>query len=269
MLYINTMKKLALTIIPCAAGLMIASGLTASAQTLALQLQAANYNAANGGWMDSSSIITPDSATYSGPSTPTLVNGVTPNGSAAVLMNGAGVFSLASGISSGSYTAFAYIQPAAGSGPFALFGGTGYGSFEYRIYAGHQDSLLEWLADLGSGSGSVPSTGFSLIDATVSPTGGAYRLNGAADGSTAGTTFTAPIVYVGNNYGVGGGEAFSGYVAEIDIYTGVLTPAQISAIEGNLITEYVTAVPEPTTWSLMAVGFGMLLGARRFRRGRA
>jgi hypothetical protein len=263
------MKKLSIAFVPCAvaAGLVIASGLSASAQTLSLQLQAANYNPTTGVWADTSG--NNDTATYSGTSMPTLAAGVTPNGSSAVHFGGQGILSLASsiGVGGGSYTAFAFLQPAAGAGPYALFGGTGYGSFEYRIYNGHQDSLLEWQADLGSGIGTLSSSSFSLIDATVSSSGGGYRLNGAADGTTAGTTFTAPITFIGNNYNVGGGEAFSGYISEIDIYSGVLSPTQISTVEAQLTTQYV--IPEPTSLAMVVSGLGLLFATRRFRRTQA
>jgi len=265
------MKNLTILSIPCAiaAGLLAASGLSASAQTLSLQLQAANYNPTTGVWTDTSG--NNDTATYSGTSMPTLAAGVTPNGSSAVNFGGQGILSLASsiGVGGGSYTAFAYIQLAAGSGPYALFGGTGNGSFEYRIYNGHQDSLLEWQADLGSGSGTVSSSSFSLIDAIVSSSGGAYRLNGVADGTTAGTTFTAPITFISNNYGVGGGEAFSGYISEIDIYSGVLTATQIGTVEAQLTAEYVTTIPEPTSLAMVVGGLGLLFATRRFHRAQA
>ena len=263
------MKNLTILSIPCAiaAGLLAAGGLSASAQTLSLQLQAANYNPTTGVWTDTSG--NNDTATYSGTSMPTLAAGVTPNGSSAVHFGGQGILSLASSISGGSYTAFAYLQPAAGAGPFCMFGGTGYNSFEYRIYNGHQDSLLEWSADLGSGSGTVSSSSFSLIDATVSSSGGAYRLNGAADGVTAGTTFTAPITFVGNNYNVNGGEPFSGYISELDIYSGVLTPTQISTVEAQLTAEYITTIPEPTSLAMVVGGLGLLFATRRFRRAQA
>jgi hypothetical protein len=92
-----------------------------------------------------------------------------------------------------------------------------------------------------------------------------YRLNGAADGSaSAGSAFTQPIGMIGNNFG--GGEGFDGLIAEIDIYTGVLTSGQISTQEAYLNSEYVTTVPEPSSWVMLAGGLGTLVAVRRFRR---
>jgi hypothetical protein len=66
---------------------------------------------------------------------------------------------------------------------------------------------------------------------------------------------------------------FNGQIAEIDIYQGVLTPAQIAGVEATLTGEYVTKtipvipmVPEPTTLAMLAGGFGLLFAARRFRK---
>ena len=260
------MKKLPIAVrCGAIAGLILAGGLSASAQSLVLQLQAANYNPATGVWTDTSG--NGDNATYSGSAIPTLVAGVTPNGSAAVDFGNAGVMSLATAIPAGNYTAFAYIMPLDG-GDHAIFGGTGYSAVEWRTYQGHQNVLNEWNAQIGGGSGTISSSGFNLIDMTVSPSGGVMNLNGVADGTTSGFTPTAPITFIGNNYGAGGGEAFAGDIAEVDIYNGVLSPTQISGIEENLMSEYVTT-PEPTTWVMMAGGFGMLFAIRRFRRPQA
>jgi hypothetical protein len=49
----------------------------------------------------------------------------------------------------------------------------------------------------------------------------------------------------------------------------VMNAGQISAVESALTASYVTSVPEPTTWAMMAGGFGMLLAARRFHRPQA
>jgi hypothetical protein len=256
---------------PCAiaAGLAVASGLSAAAQTLELQLQAGNYDATRGVWYDSS--INNNNATYSGTAMPTLVSGATPNGSSVVRFANNGVLSLAAPINAGgSYTAFAYIKPTDG-GDYALFGGTAWDAFEWRTYQGHQQPMEEWVTTLGNGSGTLSYSGFNLIDCTVSSSGGVMNLNGAADGTTTAPpgNLLQPIVFIGNNMGATGGEAFSGDIAEIDIYGGVMTSAQINAVEAQLTAEYVTAVPEPTTWAMMAGALGMLFGARRFRRPQA
>ncbi|MGA9627192.1 MAG: hypothetical protein WBQ65_22140, partial [Bryobacteraceae bacterium] len=97
------MKKLPIAIQCVAvAGMIMAGGLSASAQTLSLQLQAANYNPVTGVWTDTSG--NGDTATYarfSGTLTlPVLASGVTPNGSSAVgITAGNGSFNLSSSLS--------------------------------------------------------------------------------------------------------------------------------------------------------------------------
>ncbi len=261
------MKRPSITVQSAAiAAALLAASLSANAQSLVLQLQAANYNPITGVWTDTSG--NGDNATYSGTSTPTLVADATPNGSSAVDFGNAGVMALETAIPAGSYTAFAYVMPLDG-GDHAIFGGTGYSSVEWRTYQGHQNILNEWNAEIGAGSGTVSSSSFNLIDFTVSPSGGAMNLNGTPDGTVAGFAPTAPITYIGNNYGVGGGEAFAGDIAEIDIFSGVMTSTQISAEEAQLTAEYITAVPEPATWGMLAGGLGTLIAVRRFRRPQA
>jgi hypothetical protein len=275
---IEPMKKLPIAV-QCVAvvGMIMAGGLSASAQTLSLQLQAANYNPVTGVWTDSSG--NGDTATYakfSGTLTlPVLASGVTPNGSSAVdITAGNGSFNLSSSLSGASgYTIFAYVMPTTDTGGsrFALTGGSAGYALEYNFYQGHQNWLSEYQGGGGAATATIPTSSFSLVDLAVSAsggtfTGGSFRLNGASDGTTgagAGST-TSPITRVGNNEG--GGDGFVGDIAEIDIYSGVLSPSQISTVEANLTAEYVTPVPEPATWAMMAGGFGMLFSIRRFGR---
>jgi len=250
-------------------------GLSASAQTLSLQLQAANYNPTTGVWTDSSG--NGDTATFANGTLPTLAAGATPNGSSAVDIIGSNAsygvgshFSLLNPISNGSgYTIFAYIEPTGSSGSRqALTGGSGSGALEYDVYGGNQDFLREYLQDVGHGTATVPTSSFSLVDLAVSSTlAGSFNFNGSPDGTTSsGTAFSNPITQIGNNEG--GGDYFNGDIAEIDIYSGVLTPAQIGTVEANLTAEYVTT-PEPTAWAMMAGGLGTLFAVRRFRRPQA
>jgi hypothetical protein len=264
------MKKHLSSFIPSAvaAGLAI-GGLTASAQTLALQLKASNYNPTSGVWTDSSGNITPDNATYSGTLYPTLATGATPNGSSAVDLPGGGFrFNLATGLSGASgYTVFAYVESAA-TGPNAITGGNGNGGLEFRINNNQEDALREYKQDFGSASGTLTSGSFNLVDIAVSSAGGAYYLNdltGTPDGTIAANAgFGDSILEIGNN--AGNGEGFTGDIAEIDIFTGVMNSTQISAEEAALTAAYVTPVPEPTTWVMLAGGLGTLIGMRRFRR---
>jgi hypothetical protein len=252
----------------CIAAVVVVSGLSAGAQTLALQLQAANYNPITGVWSDTSG--NNNTATYYG-LLPTLATGVTPNGSSAVglnLGNGNGNgFSLTSSLAAGSgYTVFAFIEPVNTTGRHALTGGSNQGALEYDIYNGNQDFLREYLQDVGNGTATVSTSSFSLIDLAVSSTlAGSFRFNGSADGTTgSGTAFSSPITRIGNNEG--GGDGFAGYIAEIDIYQGVMNSTQIGTVEAALTAEYVSPVPEPTTLALTAGGLGLLVAVRRFRR---
>ena len=260
------MNKLSLALIFGAA----VGTLSAGAQTPAVQLKASNYNPTSGLWIDSSG--NGDNATFTlvniyGTATgpiPGLVAGVTPTGSPAVDLTGTGSMLLNTpiGYSSG-YTVFAFVEPATGTGRNALTGGTSPNALEYDIYNGPQDYLQEYTADVGHGVATISTSSFSLIDLAVNSSGASFDLNGVSDGSVAGATFGSPITRIGNNEG--GGDGFAGDIAEIDIFTGVLTPAQIGNEEAALTAEYVTTVPEPSTWAMLAGG-SALMAFRRFRR---
>ena len=93
------------------------------------------------------------------------------------------------------------------------------------------------------------------------------NLNGVADGAIpANGGFGSPITTIGNK--AGGDEGFNGYISAIDIYSGVLTPTEISQVEAQLTASYIT-VPEPATWGMLATGLGTLIAVRRFRRPQA
>ena len=219
---------------------------TAQAQTPLVQFKAANYNAGSGLWTDSSG--NNNNAQASG-TYPTLAATASPNGSPAVVFNGANQLQLTTGIPTNvSYTIFAFIKPSVGAGPYALCGGAA-GAFEYRINNSKQNVLRQQQLDLGSETTAMSTTAFSLIDATVTTTGtaanGTFRLNGANDGTNVPSSlgFPATINAIGARAAVGG-ENFSGSVCEIDIYSGILTPTQITNIEAALTAAYVT--PPPT-----------------------
>jgi hypothetical protein len=222
------------------------TGQQAQAQTLLLQLKASNYNPTTGFWTNSvgpnAQAITP----Y-----PTLTAHATPNGSPAVVFNGADPMALSSSLADGGngYTVFAYAKPASGAGPYALTGGGNY-AFEYRIYNGLQGALQQAKVGLGAGITTVSTTAFSLMDATASPyggPGGAFRLNGAPDGTSIAANsfgFSTPISEIGGRSNSGGdSENFKGSISEIDIYSGILSPASIANIEAQLTASYITTGP--------------------------
>ena len=222
-----------------------ASGQMAQAQIPALRLQAANYNATSGLWTNT---VGPNA--QAGGTFPTLSTGVSPNGSAAVVFNGANYLTLASSIPSGTpYTIFAYIKPATGAGPYALFGGAA-GSFEYRINGGKQNDLRRSQADLGSETTAMSTSAFSVINTILTGTGNSFRLNGAADGTnTANSALTQPVSAVGAGGSGTGNENFSGSICEIAIFTNVLTAVQITNIEKALTATYVSSISAPVVFS--------------------
>jgi hypothetical protein len=269
------MKKIPIAL---AAGLIVAGGLSASAQTLALQYQSVNYDAVSGVWLDSSG--NHDDAQFVNGTTPTTAVYVTPDGLSAVNIVGANAsygvgshFQLNTAISAASgYTVFAYIASTTATGSrSAITGGSGGGALEWDFYGGHDDFLQEYQADVGHGTATVTTDGtFNLIDLAVNSSSYSFNFNGVADGSGTGVSFGNPITEIGNNEG--GGDMFNGQIAEIDIYQGVLTPAQIAGVEATLTGEYITRaiplnpIPEPTTLAMLAGGFGLLFAARRFRK---
>jgi hypothetical protein len=204
-----------------------------------VQLVATNYDPIGGVWTDSSG--NGNNATYSGGAAPTLVSSVTPNGSSAVNLSGSGSLQLASPLDpSNGYTVFAYIEPTLAPYREALTGGSSPGALEYNIAIaasnGQQDYVIEYQADVGHGNATIPANKFSMVDLAVNASGAAFRFNGAPDGTVLGATFTSPITRIGNNEG--GGDSYVGNIAEIDIYSGVLSAGQISSIEAQLVTKY-------------------------------
>ncbi len=254
------MKQLPIIIAAC----IVAGGLSAGAQTLAVQLKASNFSL--GVWTDTSGNA--NNATYSGTGAPTVLTGATPNGSTALGLTGNGSFVLNSAIPFASgYTVFAVVEPTTGLGRNALTGGSVNNALEYDIYNGPQDYLREYLQDVGHGNATISTSSYSLIDLAVNSSGASFDLNGVADGTVGGATFGSAITRIGNNEG--GGDGFVGGLAEIDIYSGVLSASQISTVESSLGASYGVPVPEPTSWAMMAGGCGMLLAFRHFRRVQA
>jgi hypothetical protein len=271
--------KTTLSAIVFGAGLAVLGGMSINAQTLELQLKASNYDPDTGGWTDSSGLG--NNATFAGAPlpNPTLSLGATPNGLAAVsLLGGTSAFTLQNSLAGASgYTIFAYCEIASttsnNSGNAdsvnALTGSTlnvnvG-GALEYNVNSGLQDATLEYGNDLVSGRATLSTSSFSLMVLAIDGSGSSVRLNGAVDGTGSGMTFGVgdDIDTIGNN--TSDIQGFYGEIAEIDIYSGVLTDPQLVSFENSLITEY-GQVPEPNTWIMLAGGLLTLVAVRRLRR---
>jgi hypothetical protein len=270
------MKKLGIASLTCAvaAGVMATAG-TAGAQTLAVEFTANNYNPSTGVWTDSSG--NGNNGTFVNNATlPTLLTGVTANGSDAVdfINTGAasGSFLLANSISPASgYTVLAYFLPnntggaQGGGGRGALTGGSNVGghALEYDQFGGQNDFLVEYTSDVAHGSGTITTGSFNGVGLTVSSGASAFSLNEAPDSTGAGATFSQPITRIGNN--TGNGDGFYGELAGIEIYTGSVSQSTLVADETAFDNQFI-ATPEPTTWAMLIGGFGTLVASRRFRR---
>jgi hypothetical protein len=236
--------------------------LTVQPLSAVVQLMATNYNAITGVWTNSSDANNP--ATYSGLTIPTLLSAVTPDGSPAVdIVGNDGSFVFASPLATNNgYTVFAYVMPAAvnnGNARFALTGGSTSGALEYNFYQGNQDYLIEYVGGGGSGTTTIPTTSFSLVDVAVNSSGASFRFNGTPDGTAPGATFTSPITRVGNNEG--GGDGLTGELAELDIYSGALTSQQITNVEAQLTAKYgsiITVATNPTNILAKVISPGTL-----------
>jgi hypothetical protein len=194
------------------------------------------------------------------------------------LLGGTSAFTLQNSLAGASgYTIFAYCEIASttsnNSGNAdsvnALTGSTlnvnvG-GALEYNVNSGLQDATVEYGNDIVSGTATLSTSSFSLMDLAIDGSGSSVRLNGAADGTGSGMTFGVgdDIDTIGNN--TSDIQGFYGEIAEIDIYSGVLTDSQLVSFENGLITEY-GQVPEPNAWIMLAGGLLTLVAVGRLRR---
>ncbi len=238
----------------------------AHAQTRLLDLTASNYNNTTGVWSDPTS---GNSAT--GPAG-ALVTNSTPNGSSAVGFNGTSTtFSLATTIplTGGSvFTIFVFTEPTVYT--YGAFISGGDNSLEYRINTNGTQTVNR-TSEAGDGnSGTALTLGaynnVNVQIALTGGTGGTFRLNGSADGTTTGDgNITNSLTNIGSQDN--GSEKFEGNIAEIEVYSGIMTDAQRAGVEANFTAEYVTVggVPEPGTWAMALIGVGALLGVQRFR----
>ena len=276
----SSLAVAAFTVAAVAASTMAA---VAASPAMLADYKAANYNVSQGLWTDSSGNDNNASLVYQqyGEAAPTLTANATPNGSSAVNFNGSNEFLAIDGTvglpqSSTGYTVMAFIQPQdTGSGTYAIVGGSP-GAMEYRLQYGNYQALLrEDVAGMGTSNDSVPTNSFSSIGVATDNAGNAiFYFNGNADGNAVAgtnTVFTSPINTIGaadsgSSIVIDPADHFLGNIAELQIYSGVLTASQVQAIDQSFTSAYVTPVPEPAPLVFLAVvAVGLLLLKRRRR----
>jgi hypothetical protein len=236
----------------------------ARAQVLLEDLESANYNPVTGVWTATTGSDA-SGAGNGGVATPTLAAGATANGSAAVAFDGTQELTFVTPVpAETSYTILTYLLPTNNSQYGAIVSGSD-GSLEYRTDSGNTQTVLEsGVAGLGTSSGATLSnSSFSNINVTVGASGGAFRLNGAADGtfSTSASFGSNTITTVGSQQRTDSGERFIGDIAAIQIYSGTLSTAQIQGVESAFNASYLNApveVPEPSSLALVLGGLGAL-----------
>ncbi len=239
---------------------------------LLVDYKAVNYNAITGVWTDSSgngnNATVPVTATA-----PTLLANATPNGSSAVsFVAGFGpqeYLDITTGLAPGSgYTILAFGEPTeAVYLDDNLVGGPS-GAVKYFIgpTQGINYQLLgNGATTFGSSNTGVPTTAFSMIGVATDNVGNAtFYFNGSADGTTTGSSpFTAAINLIGARAAPATGF-FTGNIAELQVYSGVLTTSQVQTVNQSFINSYVNSVPEPGALVMLALGtLGLLLIRRR------
>jgi hypothetical protein len=245
-------------------------GTASASATLLVDYKAVNYNATNGVWTDSSG--NGNNATVPGGVTaPTLTANATPNGSAAVSFvtaNAGEYLDIATGLAAGNgYTVLAFAEPTENSYLDDNLVGGPSGALAYRIgpTGGINHQLLgNDGTTLGSSITGVPTTAFSMIGVATDNAGNAtFYFNGSADGTiSANNPFTAPINLIGARESPATGF-FIGNVAELQIYSGVLTASKVQTVNQAFINSYVNQVPEPAALAMLAVGGLAIVGRRR------
>lgn len=147
------------------------------------------------------------------------------------------------------------------SGVFQLFGGGGTQSG--ANIAGFNSIRTVWTTFYGQGTGNGHSAFAGATNLNIaSPNGGNYSVSGNLNLFAFQTTT-----------GSSSGFNFVGNIGELIIYDGILSSTDVDAIRGYLqlraggdLGEPVTsAIPEPTTWSLMSIALAGLAGYRRRR----
>lgn len=222
---------------------------TRATPKLLADYKAANYQPKTGTWTDSSRHH--DRATVpTGASPPTLV-AKTAKGPLAVSFDGKDQYmKMFKGIQSDhGYTVVAFVEPLRSNARVAsavVAGGPG--SLEYRIQTmsdGQSKQVLLKTATVafGASNSSVPTNVFSTIAVTANDTGnGNFYLNGNPDGTFSGSSrFSQPVVFIGaaaTGPGATPAEFFRGDIAELRVYSGVLSPRRIKALTASFTKMY-------------------------------
>jgi autotransporter-associated beta strand protein len=252
------------------AAITAASGLApaAYAQTLLLDIKATNFNP-NTDILTPS--VTPNSSfamSLDGPA-PTLVQGsaagATPNGSAALNFTGATGFDFNQVVGgttgSSGMTILAFVEPNAATSQPGTLVAAGNNSVDYRIgpsgdsVPNGQEILAAQARLWGNSNTALSPSAYNIIDVTVPAGAGTayFRLNGQSDGSASvgyGMYGISRFAAAQLNGSGGDQEQFSGNIAELQVYQGVLSATQIQAVEAQFTASYITPLnTSQLTWT--------------------
>ena len=288
------MKKIQITKIACAvsAGLIIAGGLSVSAQTV---IWSDTFPGSSGSSLDSASTAGISGEDGGG-------TGALPKSAAVVqtLSGSGGVNLITTSTSGGS----GWVRFDTIGSPSTLYDwSTSPGATDITAAGGMSVSFNWTSADTTSGNWIFVEAGASSSSQTTGGGSGSYTSpyfngggsgilfkNNGGTGYTGGTgsapgfsvaggaSHTVTLDYSFTSWAVGAPVTVSaivdGNVAATDSYTWQNAYNYISIgtyqENGNVLSNLeITTVPEPTTWAIMAAGLGMLVATRRFRRSNA
>lgn len=129
-------------------------------------------------------------------------------------------------------------------------GSSGYGSILGSDYQGiqfHVDSSNNYLTvnsagttAIGTGTTAVSTSGYHLVVATITSSSYAFYIDGAAAGSGSHSVslLSGKTFRVGDSQGPG--EAFFGYMGEIQIYSSALSSGDLSALHSYAVSKWAT-----------------------------
>lgn len=151
--------------------------------------------------------------------------------------------------------------------------GSGSGALQYRISGGRQSLVRQATAEVGTTSNTTLSTtSFSIITATfTNATSYAFYLNGTADGGGSHAETLAPGAgtTIGFNRDTGdtGGEYLGGDLAELIIYSSVLSTENRSRVHSYLSDKYGITVSDYIATTTRPRRRDLLASSRRRPRG--